>query len=155
MIANVFLKKPVFFTGVILFGLFLYNLHIKGKLKSDKYHPISCRAVIVMLKKRIPANWTYQCSKNNLYLHIDKKTPLSKPNVYRELANSLKFVALNSPQDSLERTSNIIIKLKTPHLTVESYTQGQHIVKLSTLEDPKMIADHLRETVRVKEIVEK
>ena len=155
MIINVLMKKPVLFTGIILFSLFIYNLHKSGKLKSDKFHTISCRAVVVMLKKRIPANWSYECSNHNLYLLIVKKDPLSRANIYREIANSLKFVALNSPQDALERTPHIILKLKTPNLSVESYTKGKDIVKLSTLKSPQMIAEHLKHTVKVKEFVKK
>ena len=36
MIANIFMKKPVFFTGVLLFGLFIYGRIGENKERNAK-----------------------------------------------------------------------------------------------------------------------
>ncbi len=143
--------------------IFLYNLNKKygfldrrGELLQAK----SCTALLVKLSRRIPDNWDAKCEKNSLAIIIDfKLNPKKLKNkvsikevLYREMANNLIHIAKNSPSDNLERTDYVRIKLKHELLTINALTQGKGLVKFQTLTSPRMIAEHLKTTVRVQEV---
>ena len=121
--------------------------------------PSSCKAVLVMLNKRIPATWSTQCegkTKNNLFInmhtHIKAADDLTlKKALYRTLANNLVFIAKNSPADSLERVDIVRLKMNHHKIEINAITEGKDIIKFSTMKDPDFIKDHLKLTVQVQE----
>ena len=111
-----------------------------------------------MLNKRIPANWSTECSENTLKIIVEFVAPNDKPILnlkqvlYRELANDLTFVSKNSLSESLERVSFVEMKINHPKLTINALGEGKHVEKLRTLTDPKFILDHLKATIQVQEV---
>lgn len=129
--------------------------------------PSSCKAVRVKLDRRIPANWSSFCEGkdfNNLAVHINYPAPKNdldagkddiRKLVYRELANDLILIAKNSPSDNLERTNIVRVRFIHPKIQVDAVTEGKYIVKLQTLTNKELIAQHLKVTVQVKESPQK
>lgn len=163
MIPKTLMKNPVLIIGLLLMFIFLSGLREKGFFGSrvEKLTPTSCKASLVMLNKRIPANWETSCDGNNLSAHIKttidetkliKEKNALKVAMYRELANSLIFLAKNSPSDNLERTDAVILTLDSSKLKINAATMGKDIVKFRTLKSEKFIMDHLYASVKVQEI---
>jgi hypothetical protein len=116
----------------------------------------SCKAVLVRLEKKIPANWKAFCEGNNLAVEIKevvipKGATNLKPLMYRQLANYMAFIARSSHSDILEKVFLVRIKLMHPKMEINAVTEGKFIVKLATLEVPEHIMTHLQSTVQVKE----
>lgn len=167
MIFKYLLKKPMLAIGILFMFVFLslYGRQFAHKMglynMSERLKPTSCRAVMIKLKRNIPANWRAQCEGNNLA--IDINYPAAKKNrpakgalcklLYRELANYLKQLASPSvtPTDNLERTDIIRLKLIHPRLTIRAISEGKYVANLSTMRNPTMIAEHLKVTVQVQE----
>jgi len=155
------MKNPVLMVGVLFMAIFLMNLGRTGKFfdRSEKLKATSCRAVLVKLDRRIPANWKTQCLDNNLTITInddDKFKNIKQPEMmaaahFRELANHLSYIAKNSPEDNLERVGLIIVKYITKQKIISALTEGRFLARLNTLQDIKLIADHLKATVKIKE----
>jgi len=162
MLLNSLIKKPLLPIGILLMVLLLFHLNKKGLLfgSKDRYNPTSCRSVLVMLNKRIPGHWSTKCSKNNLEVVINSELTVKNPEnlkrvLYRTLANSLKFIASNSLEESLERTYYVTVKLQHSKLKIIALTEGKDISKLKHMNNPEMIADHLKATVKVQESTKK
>ena len=147
--------------GIIMFGLFLYQVAKKEKwgiFHNDKLSSTSCRGVLIGLEKRIPSNWKVFCEGNNLAVEIKElSVPENDPNfrqlMYRQLANHMAHVARNSSADILERVLFVRFHVVAPKLILDAVTEGQYIVKLATLENSEHIMTHLKTTVQVKETV--
>lgn len=157
------IENPILAVGILMMFIFLATYGPKLGLweaRSDKLRPTSCKAVIVKLKKRVPANWKVFCegdTKENLAIeiqssHLDIKD-ISKLRavLYRQLANDLISTAKTSPQDNLEKTPYVRFLVIHPLMKLNALTQGQYLVKLSTLTDSKLIAEHLKVTVNIQE----
>lgn len=154
------MKKPVLAIGIILFGLFITQVARDKKwgiFHNDKLISTSCHGVLVRIQKKVPANWKILCEGNNLAVEIkevaipDEATNL-KALMYRQLANHMSYIARTSMPDILEKVFFIRFKLKHPKLELNAVTEGQYIVKLSTLENPEHIMSHLQSTVQVQEV---
>lgn len=162
MALKTLIKNPILGVGILLMSIFLMGLYKDGKIfKRENLIPTSCKALTVKLDRRIPANWSTGCEGNNLWVHInypaDKKE--YKPEnlrklLYRELANYLILVAKNSPSDNLERTDYVRLRIIHPLLTINALTEGKYLIKMATLKDQKLIAEHLKVTVQVQETKE-
>lgn len=125
--------------------------------------PSSCKAVRVKLDRRIPANWSTECEGkdfNSLAVTIKYAQEKNKKVgdtqklgqiVYRELANNLIQIAKNSPADNLERTNIVRVRFIHPQKQVDAITEGKYLVKLQTMTEKRLIAEHLKVTVQVKE----
>lgn len=147
--------------GVLLMIAFLLELNRRGMFsnRSALLKATSCRAVLQMLDKRVPATWSTSCEGNNIAIEIQKSLQgaqkmelvLLKRILYRELANHLTFISRNSPNETLERVKFIRIKLIHAKMDITALTQGQHVAQMATLGDPKFIAEHLKATVNVTE----
>ena len=141
--------------------IFLFDLQKKGILfnRQDKLNPSSCRSALVMLNKRIPSNWKAECeAPNNMAVEItlNQDSPdiqQEKALIYRELANSLIFIAKNALNESLERTYYIRLKIESQHIEVNALTEGKYLAKLATIQKLDFIKEHLKTTVQVKEII--
>lgn len=153
------MKKPVLAMGLIMFGLFLYQVGSGQKwgiFFNDKLIATSCKGVLIKLEKKIPANWKAFCEGNNLAVEIQEiAIPQNATNLkslmYRQLANHMSYVARSSHSDILEKVFFVRFRLTHPKMVINAVTEGKFIVKLSTLETPEHIMTHLQSTVQVKE----
>lgn len=161
MLWNSLLKNPVLAIGILLMGLFLYQVIQKekwGVFSNPKLISTSCTAALVKIDKRIPANWKTFCEGNNLAVEINEVTiPEKAVNLkvlmYRQLANHMAFLARASQVDILEKVMFVRFKLMHPKMEINAVTEGKYIVKMATLETPEHIMAHLQSTVQVKETV--
>lgn len=153
------MQKPVLAIGLLMFGLFIYQVASDQKwgiFHNDKLIATSCKAVLVRLEKKIPDNWNVFCEGNNLAVEIKEVVvPADATNLralmYRQLANHMSFVARSSHSDILEKVFFVRFKLTHPKMVINAVTEGKFIVKLSTLETPEHVMTHLQSTVQVKE----
>lgn len=127
----------------------------------EKLKPTSCKALMVKLERRIPKDWQAKCEGNNLAVEYNLKFPNNfrkdVPNpmrqfIYRDMANTLSIIAKNSPEDNLERTDIVRLRVQTEILTINAVTEGKMLAKLYHLTDPKLISQHLKATVQVQEV---
>lgn len=156
------MDKPILMIGILLMSVYLltYQRHLFFGDK-DRFNPTSCKAVLVKLNRRIPGNWSTNCRGNNLEVSIqyqEIQKPGSKKQkvrklLYREMANFLTYIATNSPLDNLEQVDVVSVYLHHPKILVTAVTEGKYIVKLSTIKNKQMIANHLKATVSVKETI--
>jgi hypothetical protein len=159
------IQNPILAVGILMMFIFLSTYGPKLGLweaRSDKLRPTSCKAVIVKLVKRVPANWSVFCegkTKDNLAIKIKSShTDIKDINklrsiLYRQLANDLISTAKTAPSDNLEKTPYVRFLVEHPIMNLNALTQGQYLVKLSTLRDSKLIAEHLKVTVNIQETV--
>ncbi len=162
-----FMKNPMLVVGVLMMLIFVFQAGKKfnwWEARRQKLMPSSCKAVLVKLDRRIPENWSTHCegsTYNNLAIDIhfpvekDKKAQnlqQVRALLYREMANDLISVAKISPEDNLEKTDIIRLKMIHPQLIINAITEGKYIVKLKTLTDKRLIAQHLKVTVQVQEV---
>ncbi len=159
MFAKSLFKNPVLTIGIILFGMFLFQVAKKeewGIFKNDKLNTTSCRGALVRIEKKVPANWKVYCEGNNLAVEI-KETIIPadakdfKTLMYRDLANHMSFIARISQTDILEKVFFVRFKLSHPKMDLNAVTEGKFIVKLATLDTPEHIKAHLQNTVQVQE----
>jgi len=145
--------------------IFLFQLNQKGYFgeRREKLMATSCRASLVKLDRRIPSSWATKCEGNNmaveipLTFEIDKKLSKKEADLklrafmYRELANNLVVVAKNSPSDNLERTDFVRLRMTHKKLEINALTEGRYLVKLATIKNKRLLGEHLKTTVNVKE----
>ncbi len=161
MLWNSLMKNPVLSLGIILFGMFLYQVasHEKwGVFYNEKLTSSSCKAVVIQVEKRVPANWKTFCEGNNLAVEIHEiAIPADASHLealmYRQLANHMSFIARVSHVDMLEKVDFIRFKLMHVKMDINAVTEGKYIVKLATLETPEHIMTHLKSTVQVKQTI--
>lgn len=159
MLWNSLMKNPVLAIGVILFGLFISQVATKEKwgiFYNEKLTSTSCKAALVKIEKRVPANWKIFCEGNNLAveiteLAIPEKAANLQSLMYRQLANHMSFVARVSHPDLLEKVYIVRFRLTHPQMIINAVTEGKFIVKLVSLDNPEHIMTHLKSTVQVKE----
>lgn len=158
-------EKPVLAIGILFMVIFLTTSG--GKLihkffpgYRQRLSPTYCSTLIAKLNPRLPANWRAECNKNNLNVVIAYKFP-NVPNLdlktvrtisYRELANSYTFLAKNSPYGALEKTDIVSVRLESDYLKLNSISEGQFVIKLSSLTRKEMIKQHIHSTIQVQEV---
>jgi len=161
MLWNSLMKNPILAMGIIMFGLFLYQVNKKEKWTlsiNEKLNSSSCKAVLVRLEKKIPANWKTYCEGNNLAVEIqevaipEKATNL-RALMYRQLVNHMSFTSRVCTKDILEKIFLVCFKLSHSKMEINAVTEGKYLIKLTTLENPEHIMAHLKSTVQVKEII--
>lgn len=153
------MQKPILAIGILMFSIFMFQVAREqkwGLFHNDKLLATSCKAVLVRLDKKIPANWKVFCEGNNLAVEINEigippEAKNIKALIYRQLANHMSFVARMSTADILEKVDFVRFRLDHPQITINAVTEGKFIVKLVTLESPEHIMTHLQSTVQVKE----
>lgn len=161
MLWNSLMKNPVLTVGIVLFGMFIYQVANKerwGIFANKKLVSTSCRAVVIQVAKRLPGNWNAFCEGNNLAVEIDEiAIPPETKNLdalmYRQLANHMSFIARVSHTDMLEKVDFVRFRLTHQKMVINAVTEGKFIVKLATLESPEHIMTHLKSTVQVKQTV--
>jgi len=153
------MKKPVLAIGLLLFSLFIMQVSREkkwGLFHNNKLIPTSCKAVLIPLLKKTPANWNVFCEEVNLAVEVvEVSLPATSPQLknlmYRQLANHMSFVAKKSPPDILEKVYLVRFRLSHPKMVINAVTEGKYLSKLATIDDPTHIMDHLKSTVQVKE----
>jgi hypothetical protein len=160
MLWSKLMKKPVLVMGILMVMALFLDLSRRKDGKSlffrEDFVPHSCKAVLVKLEKRIPANWDAECEQNNLAIEMNYSSPASgsenmKQVAYRRLANDLTFIAKNSPQETLERVFIVRIRATQPGFEINAVSEGKFVSKMATLNSPEYIREHLKNTVQVKE----
>ncbi|RLA61734.1 MAG: hypothetical protein DRQ88_05005 [Epsilonproteobacteria bacterium] len=155
------LKYPLAIMVILFCYLLFVHFDKKGifSRRRQLLEGTPCIAALVKLELKIPKNWAVNCDKNNLIVDIDEVVPPAvkdpkkvKILLYREMANHLSFIAKNSPVANLEFINSILIKIKSEFLQIEALTTGDSLVKLTTLNSPEIIREHLKNTVKVKEL---
>ena len=156
MVLRLLAKNPFLVIGVLAALIFLTTYRGKYSLQSraNKLIPTSCRALRVKLDRRIPGNWTSLCEGNNLVVEITDTTSLPEGKgemvLYRKLANSMVEIAHHSPSDNLELTDTVTVKLHHPRFGLNALTEGKFMVKLQTMREASLIAEHLKATVQTQ-----
>jgi hypothetical protein len=161
MLWNSLMKNPVLTLGIILFGMFLYQVASKeqwGIFANHKLQSTTCKAVVIQVEKKLPANWKAFCEGNNLAVEIEEiAIPPKASNIealmYRQLANHMSFIARSTHVDMLEKVDFVRFRLSHEKIVINAVTEGKFIVKLATLETPEHIMTHLKSTVQVKQTV--
>ena len=157
MLLKSLIKNPILVVGMLMMAIVLFDLSRRGILPliSERVIATSCKSARVMLDKRVPSTWTIQCENNNMAITIHSQLPqATNPqltrNLYRELANKLKFIAQNALNESLERTLLVRVLIIHPQMEINAVTEGKDLAKLATLNEPKFVAEHLKTTVQVQ-----
>jgi hypothetical protein len=162
MIVKSLLKKPILMIGILLMVIFIYDLKRRGIFfgRYQKLRATSCNSVLVMLNRRTPNTWKNSCRESTLTVKIQLELPpeikkakdnLLRQYLYRELANNLIKIAKNSLNESLERTLSVHVRQQSERMDIDAVTEGRFIAKLATITDQKFIAEHLKNTVHIKE----
>ncbi len=146
-------------------AIFLMNLYRKGEFFSSrqKLIPTSCRALRVKLDRNVPENWTTLCEGNNLAVIIPFSHPsenkddlnLIRKIMYNEFAEKVLFVAKNSPGDNLEKTDMVRFRFEGRKIIIHALTDGALLYKMTTIHNEKLLMDHFKETIRVREEIVK
>jgi hypothetical protein len=155
------LKYSIFAVTALIFYIYFNSPNgISRRRQLLKGTP--CIAGLVKLEKKVEKNWKLECVENNLKAKISiKDSPelkdLNKKRTYffRELANHLVFISVNTPEANLENVKSIHLVLSSETFTVEALTKGEPLSKLRYLTGPASIKEHLKNTVQVKETVKK
>ena len=176
IVYNMITKKPIFGIGVLMMTVLVLELHRRGEInwfERKGLNPTSCSAAIVPLKKRLPKNWEVFCEKNNMAVitdenklssnlnemlvrnpKLDKKIALKKI-LYNQMANHLMYLAQTTPQETLSRVMFVRVKMIHDNITINALTEGQYVARLKNLTKPSFIAQHLKSTVQVQEVLPK
>ena len=148
MFASKLLKNPILIIGILFFVIFIYDLRSRKGYFFDREElkANSCRSSLVKLNKRIPKTWEASCEKDNIFIEIKSEANNKKIEeknlksfLYRELANSLIFIAENAFLDSLEKVMIVRIKLISNDLVLNAITEGKYLVKFKTIKEKKFI----------------
>jgi hypothetical protein len=160
------MEKPVLAIGIIFISLFLFDLNRRGYLDSfkNRFNPTSCYGALPYLSKRLPKESKARCDNNNLrvswtiaigeLIRVDKPEKILAAN-YRELANNLTFIAKNTPQELLNAITTVTLMQEGEDYTLTAISEGRKLSLLKDLKSPELIAEHLRNTVKVQEVTKR
>ncbi len=156
MFANFLIKKPILAIGVLMFAIVWIASGGKNPFfERQALKSTSCRAVLVKLERRLPADWKLFCEENNLAVEIRESSALKddqlRAYLYRQLANALVEIAKSSEPDILEKVFIVRLKLGHPAIVLNAVSEGKYVAKLATLSTPEFISKHLQQTVQVQE----
>jgi len=159
MLLKKLMDKPILAIGIIMFTLFVFNKQTKvwWDIYSSRFRPNTCNVIKDRLKEKMDAD--FECQESHtLLIHKDFSSSLlgrkRQLAIYRTLANDLVSMAKISNEENLPHLPRVSFKLKDTDRTIHAVTSGEHLVKFKTLQTKKGITDHLKETVKVKEIIE-
>ena len=71
--------------------------------------------------------------------------------LYRELANDIIFTAKSSPVDTLENVTLARFIVNSDKIIIKAAIFGDDLVKFTTLKSKRLILNHFKKTVKVKE----
>lgn len=155
------LKYPVLVVGVILFALFLSDPKTAEwwEKSQRRFIPSTCDAVKDRVAPKAPESWSLSCPTIHLLVvNIEHNTADSgllvlRPQMYKHLANSLSALAKYSNIETLEFLKSVEIIIEHPRLSIRSKTDGEAVAQILKLKSQQEIAQHLKLTVKVKELV--
>ena len=168
MLLKSLLKRPILAIGLIMMFVFisLYGRKFIDKVGSgplrEQFGTSSCRGVLAMLGRTLPDDQKARCQGNHLFVNRNYLThgqgavlprKVLCPLLYREMANSLKFLANDqkTPLNILKRVEMVQLKLTHPQLTVYAMTSGKFLVGMSKISNPDRLAKYIKTTVKVQE----
>tara|TARA_B100001971_G_scaffold215192_1_gene259901 strand:+ start:154741 stop:155235 length:495 start_codon:yes stop_codon:yes gene_type:complete len=154
------MKYPVLITGVIMFVLFLSNEKTKiwWNEISMRYIPSTCKSLEDRMQSKLPDHWKLRCAnKDSLILRVKvKENPIeptqSRALYYRILANEIKSFALMANPETLVHLLSFKLYLKGKYYRILAQTDGEALVQLREIKDKERMANHLKLTVKVKEL---
>lgn len=162
MFINKLIKKPILPIAFLLTYLLIHQLEEKKIInlseRADILKATSCRAVLVNLKRRVPKDWLTSCENNILTIEVEKPIEKLKNQknykayLYRELANDIIFTAKSSPVDTLENVTLARFIVKSEKLIIKAAIFGEDLVKFTTMKNKRLILNHFKKTVKVKEL---
>lgn len=150
------MKKPLLAIGILLFTILMMDFARRGIFfKNEKYIATSCKSAIVMLEKRAPSTWEIDCDANVLVVSIEtdlktQKEDMLQTALYRQLANHIIFIAKNSLNESLERTTMVRVRMLHPKYELNALSEGKYIARLATMNKPEFIAEQLKTFVNTQ-----
>lgn len=156
------MKYPVLTIGIILFIIYLQDPSTAKFWKNykSKFIPSTCNSVMDRVGPKTPSGWEMECPGTQLLIisieHSDVKRdyPILRRDMYRELANSYVNLARFSNPETLEYLQFVEIHMIHPELKIISKTDGLAVVELLKKKTQKDISEHIKLTVKVKEIKE-
>lgn len=154
------MKYPVLITGIIMFVIFVTDDKTKiwWNEISMRYIPSTCKSLESRLESKLPDYWKIRCATTeDMILRVKmQEDPLeasgARPLYYRVLANELKSFALMTNPETLVHLDSLKLYLKGKHLKILAQTDGEALVQLRDIKDKERMAEHLRLTVKVKEL---
>lgn len=154
------LKYPMLVVGIVLFIIFLNSPTTKDywNKHTQRFIPNACTAIESRIAKKIPSNWSIDCPGTvRLILNVNfNKKPKKKASLrsllYRELANSYVLLGKVSNPETMANIKVIEINIIHKDVKIISKSDGQAVVELREKRTQRDIANHLKLTVRTKEI---
>lgn len=154
------MKYPVLITGIIMFILFLSNEKTKVWWNeiSMRYIPSTCVTLKDRMQTKLPDHWKIRCAnKDSLILRVKMLEKPIEPTqarslYYRVLANELKSFAQMANPETLVHLLSFKLYLKGKYYRILAQTDGEALVQLREIKDKERMANHLKLTVKVKEI---
>lgn len=154
------MKYPVLIVGVVMFLIFLndHKTKIWWNEISLRYIPSTCISLKDRISPKAPSHWTLKCSTTeDMILEVKFEKVANEDNntralYYRALANELKTFSLFANPETLTHLRSLKMILKGDRLSVIAQTDGEALVRLSQINDKDLLAQHLKLTVKVKEI---
>ena len=146
--------------GIVLFIIFLNSPTTKDywRKHTQRFTPNACTAIESRISKKMPSNWDIECPGTvRLILNVEfnkqaKSQAETRTLLYRELANTYMLLAKISNPETMENIRVIEINLKHKSLGIHSESDGQAVVELKSKRTQRDIANHLKLTVKTKEI---
>ena len=161
MLAKSLIKYPVFFLGLGMFLIFIFNekTSIWWDKYSSRFKPNICRDAQERVTKSGPKDWEASCNQQDLIIEqVFSEENINANNQqaasYRHLANNLKQLAKISNPDTTKLLKIINFRLKLPQKTISAFISGPALIQLEKLDDEKAIAFHIHTSVKVKEETE-
>ena len=154
------LKYPVLIVGIVLFALYITNPKTKEYWANydRRFIPSTCDALKDRMEKQLPDNWNLKCPGTQL-LKVEVKSelrkdkyPIVRSSLYQELANSYIEIGRVANPETLSNLKNLELKIVHPQLIINSKTDGQAVVELRSKRGPEEVKNHLKLTVKVKEL---
>lgn len=160
MLGKISLKYPILIIGVIFFVIFWTNPKTKEMIDNyrARFIPSTCKSLKERLDQKMPKEWEITC-RGTEFLVLEttftaqlKSNRVYKAAMYRESLNILsRFSKLANPE-TLEVLRRFQLIFRGRVFDLKLQTDGQALVTLSKIDDPKKILDHIRLTVKSLEI---
>jgi hypothetical protein len=128
-------------------------IEVLSEIKDSKLNGNPLRASLY----RELANTLSQVAKLSAHIGLKKADPLKKEvkssdKAVMNIQSSREGIQEMGENESLARTPVVRLKLIHKLMTINALTEGRHLSKLTTLTNPKFVANHIQQTVQVQEV---
>ena len=162
MFGKYMMKNPILMIGILFVIIFLFQLKKMGYLDSrrDKFKSPACAAAISPIKKKVPSYWDLDCDEGNLIIEVTIKNEAKFTGkelqvfLYKEMANTYFSLAKMSPLVFLQKVPYVKVSVISDKNQIDGLSKGAQVGQMSTLNNPEIIANHIKGTVVVKEKIE-